>query len=549
MTVNYSGTASGSVTTQSNGSYAISGLNNGSYTLTPARSGYTFSPASQNVSVSGANRTGINFSATAQSTDTELFSGVPVNSSVGLKAWKYFYITVPSGASQLEFKTTNASADVDLYTRQGSKPTSTTYTCRPYSSSGNETCTQNNPTAGTWWAGVHGYAAGSFTITATVTTPQATYTISGTVTSGGSGLSGVSVALSGAASAGATTNSSGAYSFSGLSDGSYTVTPSRSGYTFTPTSQSVTVSGSNRGGINFTGATSGGGDTQLSNGVAHNDSMTATTRQTSWKYYYFDLDTGDSDLSVLLSNQSNDLDLYVRQGAKPTTTTYDCRPYKGGSVDESCSFATPATGTWWVGINNWDTGSGMSYTVTAAWTEGGGGGGCAGAQTATYNAGFGAPACTTSGTGCDAPASLLQNAGNDEANQPNTVDTCVDGTSGSPQSDESIDSLKIETTDGTCLAPGKQVKVDFTAYLYGNGTSDYVAVYYASDASNPNWQLMGSTQGASGGTQAYSINFTLSGNPGSTQAVRAQIRYNSATNNACSGGSYDDHDDLVFKTE
>ena len=33
---------------------------------------------------------------------------------------------------------------------------------------------------------------------------------------------------------------------------------------------------------------------------------------------------------------NNDADLYVRIGSAPTTTQYDCRPYKSGS-NESCS--------------------------------------------------------------------------------------------------------------------------------------------------------------------------------------------------------------------
>jgi hypothetical protein len=64
-TVSYSGTASGSVTADGSGNYTISGLAAGSYTLTPSLSGYTFSPASQNETVSSANITGVNFTATS----------------------------------------------------------------------------------------------------------------------------------------------------------------------------------------------------------------------------------------------------------------------------------------------------------------------------------------------------------------------------------------------------------------------------------------------------------------------------------------------------
>jgi hypothetical protein len=68
--------------------------------------------------------------------------------------------------------------------------------------------------------------------------PPQTYIISGTITEGGSDLSGVTVTLSGAQSGSTTTNSSGYYSFTNLPAGSYTVTPSKANYTFYPLSWS-----------------------------------------------------------------------------------------------------------------------------------------------------------------------------------------------------------------------------------------------------------------------------------------------------------------------
>ena len=79
-----------------------------------------------------------------------------------------------------------------------------------------------------------------------------TYSISGLVTSTGSGLSGVTMALSGASSATTTTDASGNYTFTGLDNGSYTVTPGRTGFTFSPTSSPQTVSGVNKTAVNFT---------------------------------------------------------------------------------------------------------------------------------------------------------------------------------------------------------------------------------------------------------------------------------------------------------
>ena len=87
----------------------------------------------------------------------------------------------------------------------------------------------------------------------TGSTPPSVYNISGTVTSGGSGLAGVTMTLSGASSATTSTDANGAYQFSNLAAGSYTITPSRPTCTFAPSSLSVSVTNSNVTGQNFTG--------------------------------------------------------------------------------------------------------------------------------------------------------------------------------------------------------------------------------------------------------------------------------------------------------
>ena len=79
-----------------------------------------------------------------------------------------------------------------------------------------------------------------------------TYSISGTVTSSGTVLQGVSVTLSGSSSASVTTDASGKYTFTGLANGGYTLTPSQTGYTFTPTNIAVTLNGATVTGQNFT---------------------------------------------------------------------------------------------------------------------------------------------------------------------------------------------------------------------------------------------------------------------------------------------------------
>jgi hypothetical protein len=79
-----------------------------------------------------------------------------------------------------------------------------------------------------------------------------TYIISGNVKFSGSNLLGAMISLAGTRSSSTTTNSSGNYSFTGLPNGSYTVTPSGFGYTYsTTTIMPVSVSGNNPI-VNFT---------------------------------------------------------------------------------------------------------------------------------------------------------------------------------------------------------------------------------------------------------------------------------------------------------
>ena len=67
-TVTLSGAATATTTADSSGAYTFTGVASGTYAVTPSKTGYTFSPTSQNATVNGANVTGINFASTAQAT-------------------------------------------------------------------------------------------------------------------------------------------------------------------------------------------------------------------------------------------------------------------------------------------------------------------------------------------------------------------------------------------------------------------------------------------------------------------------------------------------
>ena len=72
--------------------------------------------------------------------------------------------------------------------------------------------------------------------------------ISGSLTSSGSAAT---VTLSGGASASTSADTGGNYTFGGLANGTYTITPTKTGVTFNPTSQTITISGSSSTGVNF----------------------------------------------------------------------------------------------------------------------------------------------------------------------------------------------------------------------------------------------------------------------------------------------------------
>ncbi len=116
----------------------------------------------------------------------------------------------------------------------------------------------------------------------------------------------------------------------------------------------VSLTGSfteNNGGGNGGGAE--GGSASLSN-------LSGSRR--AWDHYTVEIPQGMSSLTVTMSGGSGDADLYVREGAQPTTSSYDCRPYKNGN-NEVCTFTNPGAGTWHISLRGYSSYSGVSLNV------------------------------------------------------------------------------------------------------------------------------------------------------------------------------------------
>ncbi|MFS1525591.1 M4 family metallopeptidase [Microbulbifer sp. 2304DJ12-6] len=75
------------------------------------------------------------------------------------RGWQHFTLEVASGMSSLTATMSGGSGDSDLYVRYGSAPTRDTWDCRPYKWGNDESCSIDNPQAGTWHVSIRGYSS------------------------------------------------------------------------------------------------------------------------------------------------------------------------------------------------------------------------------------------------------------------------------------------------------------------------------------------------------------------------------------------------------
>jgi hypothetical protein len=211
------------------GNYAIAGLANGEYTVTPSLYGYTFDPTQAIVTVQNGIVTGVDFTAIIvpmyEISGTVTQGGIGYANAAGhISGPQTAYLTTDS-SGHYRAMMPNGDYTIQLMVPYG-------YLVNPAS----RTVTVNG-------ADVPGQ---DFALTAV---PQ--YTISGIITLSGSGMEGVNVNAAGALwSAWATTGPDGRYEMYAFED-EYIVTAELSGYDFSPVSRSVSLH-SNASGVDFT---------------------------------------------------------------------------------------------------------------------------------------------------------------------------------------------------------------------------------------------------------------------------------------------------------
>jgi len=90
-------------------------------------------------------------------------------------------------------------------------------------------------------------------------------------------------------------------------------------------------------------------------------------------FYTMEVPVGATELNFDMSGGTGDADLYVKFGSAPTTSSYDCRPYRSGNT-ENCNFVTASTGTYHVMVRAYSTYSDVSLVGDYTPASGGGGG-------------------------------------------------------------------------------------------------------------------------------------------------------------------------------
>ncbi len=222
VTVSLSGSQSGTVTTEIDGKWSFSVKAEGSYTLTPSRTHYTFAPSQQTFGNLVATQT-VDFSATL---NRHLISGRVTK--VDGSGFAEVGITI-SGA-QTATTTSDSSgnysfANLPAGGNYSITPAKANYEFLPASASFDDLSSDR---------------------TQNFSGTLVNYTLSGRVNTNGNGLAGVTITLSGSQSGSTITGSNGEYSFTVPAEGSYTLTPARTNNLFSPASANFNILSSNQ---------------------------------------------------------------------------------------------------------------------------------------------------------------------------------------------------------------------------------------------------------------------------------------------------------------
>jgi serine protease len=314
---------------------------------------------SQTIGAGIANAKGAVDAVNALPPNTVLENGV-AKTNLGASAGTSLNYTmvVPAGATNLKFVTAGGTGDADMYVKFGSAPTDSVYDCRPYVGGNAETCNITTAQAGTYYVRLKAYSAfsgvsltGSYTAGPSNTAPTANFssstsgltaTFTDTSTDAQNNITSRSWNF-GDGSTSTATNPSRTYAAAGTYTVTLTVTDA-GGLTSTKSSSVTVTAPPTCGGLVLCNNVAVALPSVATNGVSSNYTMTIAAGKT---------------VNFTISGGTGDADMYVRAGAAPTTSTYNCRPYTSGN-NETCTFTPTTTTTYYINVRAYSAYSGVS---------------------------------------------------------------------------------------------------------------------------------------------------------------------------------------------
>lgn len=96
--------------------------------------------------------------------------------------------------------------------------------------------------------------------------------------------------------------------------------------------------------------------TELANGVTVTGITVGANGEVK---YQLVVPNGATNLLFAMYGGTGDADMYIKYGAPPTNTSYDCRPYAFGNT-ENCFFPAPRAGVWYVTLKGYSNATGVS---------------------------------------------------------------------------------------------------------------------------------------------------------------------------------------------
>ncbi len=334
----------GSSSSEANPSHTFAAAGDYSVTLTVTDNDGYSANITQTVSVSGG--------------DDGLPNGANIsNLSANRGEALYYRMSVPAGATDLQFAISGGTGDADIYVRFGAEPTTSTYDYRPYLNGNNETVNVASPQAGQWFLMIRAYSNFSgVTLTASYTDPQGNQAPSADF---GFTQNGLTVTFTDESFDVDGSINSHSWSFG---DGSEATDQTPVHTYAAPGTYSVTLAVTDDDDASDLITKSVTVTEEVTPSLQNGQPVENLSANAGQELHYVLAVPGNSlNARFTIEGGTGDADIYVRYGEAPTTSQFDYRPYLSGN-NETVTVSGPQSGSWYVMVRAYSEFSGVTLT-------------------------------------------------------------------------------------------------------------------------------------------------------------------------------------------